>query len=184
RHTRFSRDWSSDVCSSDLGGVTPAEVDYVEAHGTGTSLGDPIEVRALGAAIGAGREPGRPLLVGSVKTNIGHLESAAGVAGLIKTVLALQHEEIPAHLHFRTPNPHIGWASLPLKVTTTATAWPRGARRRLAGVSSFGFSGTNAHVVVEEAPAVSTGEADGDPSTHVLTLSARSDDALREYARR
>src|SRR5207249_2699069 len=93
-----------------LAGVTPEEVAYVEAHGTGTSLGDPIEMQALGAVLGQGRSADRPLLVGSVKTNVGHLEAAAGVAGLIKLVLSLRHEEIPAHLHFRVPSPHIPWA--------------------------------------------------------------------------
>ena len=100
------------------GGVKPAEVQYVEAHGTGTSLGDPIEVQALGAALGEGRAPDEPLLIGSVKTNIGHLEAAAGIAGLIKIVLALQHEEIPAHLHCQTLNPYVPWSELPIKVTT------------------------------------------------------------------
>jgi acyl transferase domain-containing protein len=162
--------------------VQPAEVDYVESHGTGTSLGDPIEARALGAALGTDRPAGRPLLIGSVKTNIGHLESAAGIAGLIKAVLALQHEEIPAHLHFHTPNPHIGWASLPVQVATSATPWPRGERRRIAGVSSFGFSGTNAHVVLEEAPVAERATGGAERPVHVLTLSARTPDALRDSA--
>jgi acyl transferase domain-containing protein/NAD(P)-dependent dehydrogenase (short-subunit alcohol dehydrogenase family)/acyl carrier protein len=130
-------------------GVTAEDIDYVEAHGTGTSLGDPIEMEALAHALGTGRSPDRPLLVGSVKTNIGHAESASGVAGLMKVVLALQHGIIPAHLHFKDPSPNIPWDLAPLKVVTSATAWPaRADRRRLAGVSSFGFSGTNAHVIV------------------------------------
>ena len=110
-------------------------------------------MRALGAVFAAGREAGRPLRLGSVKTNIGHLEAAAGIAGLIKAVLALEHEAIPAHLHLQRPNPHMAWASLPFEIPTGLTAWPREARPRVAGVSSFGFSGTNAHVIVEEAPA-------------------------------
>src|SRR5207253_8351618 len=99
-------------------GVAPADIDYVEAHGTGTSLGDPIEVQALAAALGDDRPPERPLVVGSVKTNLGHLESAAGVAGLIKVVLSLQHNEIPPHLHFRTVNPHIAVGDFPWHVPT------------------------------------------------------------------
>jgi acyl transferase domain-containing protein/acyl carrier protein len=134
-------------------GVAAADIGYVEAHGTGTSLGDPIEVRALAGALGAGRTQQNPLLIGSVKTNLGHLESAAGIAGVMKVVLALQHERIPRHLHFRNPSPHIAWSEYPVRVTSEPVPWPRGERRRLAGVSSFGFSGTNAHVVLEEAPA-------------------------------
>lgn len=133
--------------------LAPAEIDYIEAHGTGTALGDPIEVNALAEVFGAQRSAGRPLLLGSVKTNIGHLESAAGVAGLIKAVLALWHREIPAHLHFRNPSPHIPWRELPVAVVAAARAWPEAGRPRRAGVSSFGVSGTNAHVILEEAPA-------------------------------
>ncbi len=131
-------------------GVHPSEVDYVEAHGTGTEVGDPIEALALAAAYGREREADRPLLVGSVKTNIGHLEPAAGAAGLMKTVLAMQHGMIPKQLHFQTPNPELDWDRLPLQVTSEPTEWPlRPGRARLAGVSGFGWSGTNAHVVVE-----------------------------------
>src|SRR5262249_15003388 len=122
-------------------GVDPTRVSYVEAHGTGTSLGDPIEVQALGAALSPARPPGDRFLLGSVKANIGHLEPAAGVAGLIKVVLAMEHGIIPANLHFATPNPHIAWQDLPCHVPTRATPWPG---PRIAGVSSFGFSGTNA----------------------------------------
>jgi len=129
-----------------------SDVDYVEAHGTGTSLGDPIEIRALGRVFGPGRE--HPLIVGSVKTNFGHLESAAGVAGLIKTVLALEHQWIPKHLHFRTPSTLIEWDDYPIHVPADGAEWKRAGRARSAGVSSFGFSGTNAHVVVQEAPPV------------------------------
>ena len=136
------------------GGVAPAEVQYVEAHGTGTSLGDPIEVQAMAEALREGRAPDRPILIGSVKTNIGHLEAAAGIAGLIKVVMALQHKEIPPHLHCKTPNPYIPWAELPVKVATELTPWVAENGKRIAGISSFGFSGTNAHAVVEEAPAL------------------------------
>src|SRR5207253_10177824 len=124
---------------------------YLEAHGTGTSLGDPIEVNAA-TVYGAGRPAQQPLLIGSVKTNFGHLEAAAGIAGLIKAVLALVQEAIPPHLHFKQPNPHIPWQVLPIEVPTRLTPWPRGPRPRRAGISSFGVSGTNAHLIIEEAP--------------------------------
>ena len=131
-------------------GIQPSDIDYLEAHGTGTEVGDPIEINATAAVYGPGRNADRPLLIGSVKTNIGHLESAAGVAGLIKTVLAMNRGLIPKHLHFRNPNPAMDWARIPLRVTSTATPWPAHAvRPRLAGVSGFGWSGTNAHVVLE-----------------------------------
>ncbi|MBU3751982.1 MAG: type I polyketide synthase, partial [Mycobacterium sp.] len=137
-------------------GLTPGDVDYLEAHGTGTSLGDPIEVQAAAAALGKNRAADAPLLIGSAKTNIGHLEAAAGVAGVLKVVLALEHKELPKHLNFRNPSPHIPWDRLPVRVVDEATAWSPGARPRIAGVSSFGFSGTNAHVIVEEAPQAPT----------------------------
>ena len=130
-------------------GVEPSEIDYLETHGTGTEVGDPIEINATAAAYGRGRGKDRPLLVGSVKTNIGHLEPAAGVAGVIKTVLAMKRGLIPKHLHFRNPSPAMDWERLPLKVTSTPAAWPfRSDRPPLAGVNSFGWSGTNAHVVL------------------------------------
>ena len=131
-------------------GVNPADVDYLEAHGTGTEVGDPIEIDAAVAVYGNGRESARPLLVGSVKTNIGHLEPAAGIAGLIKTMLAMQQGMIPKQLHFHNPNPRVDWAQLPVKITSEPTQWPRRpGRPLLAGVSSYGISGTNSHVVVE-----------------------------------
>lgn len=167
-------------------GVAPADIDYVEAHGTGTSLGDPIEVHALGNVLGDGRATDAPVLVGSVKTNVGHLESAAGVAGVIKVLLALEHEAIPPHLNFREPNPLIDWQSMPVRVATQLTPWRRGSRVRRAGVSSFGFSGTNAHLVLEEAPEASTRAAASltvvDRPVHVMPLSARSETALRALA--
>ena len=131
-------------------GVAPSEVDYLEAHGAGSALGDPIEVQAAAAVYGQGRAKDRPLLIGSVKTNIGHLESAAGVAGLIKVVLAMRHGVIPKHLHFQEPSPHVDWNQLPVRVVSEATSWPsEPGRPPRAGVSAFGISGTNAHVVVE-----------------------------------
>ncbi len=159
-------------------GIEPAQVGYVEAHGTGTSLGDPIEVGALGEVF-RGRE--QPLLIGSAKTNIGHLESGAGAAGLIKTVLSLQHGKIPPNLHFHQPSPHIAWDKLPVKVVTECTAWP--SERRIAGVSSFGYSGTNSHVVLEAAPTLDQAAAsDLERPLHLLTLSARTREALGSIA--
>lgn len=156
--------------------VEPAAVSYIEAHGTGTVLGDPIELRAIDAVYGQGRTT--PLLIGSAKTNIGHLEAAAGVAGLMKVALALQHGEIPAHLHFRQPNPHVDWAKMPLTVPTQNTPWP--GKSALAGVSSFGLSGTNAHLILEAAPAaLAPPPAQTAPLTHhLLALSAKSNAAL------
>ena len=133
------------------GRVQPEEVSYVEAHGTGTSLGDPIEAGALDEVFGPSHGPGG-LMVGSIKTNIGHGEPVAGIAGLLKIVLALEHDELPPNLHFDTPNPHIDWERSVVRVPTAVQPWPRGPKPRLAGVSSFGFSGTNAHAVVAEAP--------------------------------
>ena len=162
-------------------GLEPGDVDYVEAHGTSTPLGDPIELTALGEALARGRSRERPLWVGSVKTNMGHLEAAAGVAGMIKTALALQRGRIPRHLHFARPNPAFAWADVPLDVPRAAMAWPETQRPRRAGVSSFGLSGTNAHVILEQAPpeAPSPGRA---PAASLLVLSARSDAALRAQA--
>jgi acyl transferase domain-containing protein len=165
-------------------GVTPAEVDYVEAHGTGTPLGDPIEVRALGNVFGAGRAAEHPLLIGSVKTNVGHLESAAGIAGLIKVALSLQYEEIPAHLHLASINPLIALDAIPAVIPTRTVPWPARGSRRLAGVSSFGFSGTNAHAVLEAPPVRSAKPGGPDRQRHVLALTAKSPDALRELSRR
>ncbi|MEO8804873.1 MAG: beta-ketoacyl synthase N-terminal-like domain-containing protein [Burkholderiaceae bacterium] len=164
--------------------VPAAAIGYVEAHGTGTPLGDPIEVGALGAVLGEGRAADRPLPIGSVKTNIGHLEAAAGMAGVIKVVLALQRREIPPHLHFHTGNPHIDWASLAITVPTRVMPWAPIDGRRLAGVSSFGFSGTNAHVIIEEAPSLQATVQPQERALHLLALSARDDTTLRELARR
>jgi acyl transferase domain-containing protein/acyl carrier protein len=179
-------------------GLAGGDVDYLEAHGTGTPLGDPIEVQAAAAAYGASRDADRPLLMGSVKTNIGHLESASGAAGLIKVVLSLQHEVLPQSLHFEKPSPHIPWDSLPVRVVDKAIPWQANGRTRRAGVSSFGFTGTNAHVLIEEAPpqpATADEDSAGDVAvtpesdTHeqrvnVLALSARSPEALVALAQR
>ncbi|PRQ06478.1 type I polyketide synthase [Enhygromyxa salina] len=164
--------------------LSAADVDYIEAHGTGTPLGDPIEVQAIDAIMGAQRPADLPLWIGSAKTNIGHLEAAAGVAGIIKIALALDHERLPASLHFNTPNPAIDWASCRPQVVAQARAWARGERPRVAGVSSFGLSGINAHVLVSEAP-TATVERGGRPRPwQVLPLSAKSPAALAELARR
>ena len=166
-------------------GLTAADIDYVEAHGTGTPLGDPIEIEALGRVMGHGRDGDKPLLVGSIKTNIGHAEASSGLAGLLKAVMALKHEAIPPHLHFHKPNPQIAWSDFPIRVPTALTPWPRQERPRRAGVSSFGFSGTNAHVILEEAPLPSVPSAAMAASDlHLVPLSARDDAALRALARK
>ena len=192
-------------------GVLPGRIQYVEAHGTGTFLGDPIEAKALGTVLALGRPRGRPCALGSVKTNIGHLEAAAGIAGLIKVALALKHREIPPSLHFLEPNPHIPFETLSLRVQTKPGPWSSELGPALAGVTSLGFGGTNAHVVLEEAPRSNPGMHNGDggvknpqsrirntksahsPSVHllpvyllpvyVLPLSARSPEALQTLAR-
>jgi acyl transferase domain-containing protein/acyl carrier protein len=166
------------------GNIPPALVGYVEAHGTGTSLGDPIELKALGAALATGRAAGDRFLVGSVKTNIGHLEAAAGIAGLIKTILMLQARMIVPSLHFQTPNPFVDWSSIPVAVPTSLVPWEPRSGKRIAGISSFGFSGTNTHVVVEEAPEESPPVNDVDRPLHIFCLSARSSSALAEQAGR
>lgn len=161
--------------------LSPAEVSYVEAHGTGTPLGDPIEVKALNQVYGDRGADGQPLMVGSVKTNIGHLEAAAGVAGVMKIVMALQNGTIPPHLHLRSPNPLIAWDQYPITVPTAPTEWQgNGGAPRRAGVSSFGFSGTNAHLLLEEAPRPSNeGMAATQPRAHQLVvLSAQTPQAL------
>jgi len=166
-------------------GVDAAQVHYVEAHGTGTPVGDPVEIEALASTYGPGREADNPLLVGSVKTNIAHLETASGIAALIKTVLALEHQEIPANLHFHEPNPRIPWEQLPVQVVTEPTPWPRSPLPRFAAVSSFGITGTNAHLVLEEAPAMPLAHDPGEAERphHLLALSARSKPALAELVR-
>ena len=163
-------------------GVAPQSVGYVEAHGTGTRAGDPVEFGALGDVLAPGRT-GERCLVGSVKTNIGHTEGAAGLAGLIKCVLALQHGEVPPSLHLRRRNPAIAWDELPFDVPQQRVPWPRRAEPRYAGVSAFGITGTNAHVVLEDAPAVaSRPAADDDGRAMPLVLSAVTAAALRELA--
>ncbi|MFJ1749253.1 type I polyketide synthase, partial [Streptomyces sp. NPDC088116] len=169
-------------------GVNPAEVQYVELHGTGTRVGDPIEAAALGAAVAGPRRAHGPLRVGSVKTNIGHLESAAGIAGLLKVVLAIRHRRIPPSLNFSEPNPRISLTDLNLRVQTETGAWPDDERPLLAGVSSFGMGGTNCHVVVSETTGLDSAEAPVEPEDVPAggavpwLLSAKSAEALREQA--
>ena len=156
--------------------VAASEIAYVEAHGTGTALGDPIEVEALAEVLGEPAD-GPPCFVASVKSNFGHLEASAGIAGLIKTVLALQHEQIPPHLHLQTLNPHIVLDGTRLRIPTEAVPWPSGPKRRFAGVSSFGFGGTNAHTILEEAPQVPAPTPVASAAL-LLPVSARSPEAL------
>ncbi len=196
-------------------GVLPSQVDYVEAHGTGTPVGDPIELQAVTAAYCKGRPAEQPLLIGSVKTNFGHLEPAAGVAGMMKVLLAMNRGIIPKHLNFRNPTPAVDWRQLPLRVTSTAIEWPLVSDRApLAGVSGFGWSGTNAHIVVEgygtpsrasnelrdrkwpagspkhvaisvpKAASEGAAEAPAARATRLLPLSGKTDNALRELAER
>jgi acyl transferase domain-containing protein len=155
-------------------GIEPRDVDYVEAHGTGTLLGDPIEARALGTVLGRGRPETSPLLIGTAKSNLGHLEAASGIAGFIKAVLAVQRGHIPANLHFENPNPHIPFENLRLKVVAEPTDWPSTGRPRRAGVSAFGFGGTNAHVVVEQAPVPDHVALEPAPAVSTLVISGKT----------
>ncbi|MBW4478285.1 MAG: alpha/beta fold hydrolase [Tolypothrix brevis GSE-NOS-MK-07-07A] len=169
--------------------VEPHQVSYVEAHGTGTTLGDPIELESLAAVYGKKRPQNEPLVVGSVKTNFGHLEAAAGVSSLMKVVLALYHQEIPPHLHFTEPNPYIPWNEIPVVIPTSGMPWVRGEKPRMAGVSSFGMSGSNVHLILQEAPEqikspkskVQSGDFLERP-LHLLTLSAKTQKALEDLA--
>lgn len=165
-------------------GLTPNDVGYIEAHGTGTQLGDPLEMRALGAVFGPGRPAGSPLYVGSSKSNFGHLEGAAGIVGLLKVVLSLQQGTIAPNLHFKNPSPHIPWDELPFIVPTEAIPWPDMGGTRIGGVSSFGFSGTNAHIVIEQAPSFVEKQPTIRRPLHLIALSAQTESALSAAAGR
>ncbi|PSR19697.1 beta-ketoacyl synthase [filamentous cyanobacterium CCP3] len=168
----------------EMSGVEPHQVDFVEVQGTGTAVGQSLEVGAITNILGAERNADTPLYVGSVKTNFGHLEGASGIASLIKTVLALQHQTIPAHLHFQQPNPHINWKEMAIKVPTQAIPWPKRDSARAAGVNCFGFSGTNAHVILSEPPAkpAPVSSPTLERPLHVLALSAKNPSSLRGLA--
>ncbi|MEH1967249.1 beta-ketoacyl synthase N-terminal-like domain-containing protein [Nostoc sp.] len=172
-----------------LSGVSPSQVQYIEANGTGTSLGDSIEMKALGKVLAQERLPGDYCAVGSVKTNIGNLEAAGGIAGLIKVALSLKHGKIPPNLHFQKPNPYIPFDKLPLRVQQTLEPWPQRNGSAIAGVSSFGFGGTNAHVVLAQTPLeiqnskVKSQKKEAiERPVRLLTLSAKSEKALQELA--
>ena len=167
-----------------LSGVDAETITYVEAHGTGTAVGDPIEVAGLTQAFRASTQKKSFCALGSVKTNIGHLQVAAGAVGLIKTVLALQHKMLPANLHFEQPNPQIDFANSPFYVNTTLSEWKTDGTPRRAGVSSLGVGGTNAHVIVEEAPTTQRVNNEIERPKHLLTLSAKNKKALQELAKR
>ena len=166
-------------------GVSPGQVQYVEAHGTGTRAGDPVEIEALGNVLQEGRPEGQVCRIGSVKTNLGHTEGAAGVAGLIKVALSLHHRVLPPSLHFQEPNPAIPWERLPVRVQDRLTPWPEHSGPALAGVSAFGIAGTNAHVVLSEAPSAAQGSRrplPGGRAAYLLPLSAHSPEALTGLA--
>ncbi|WP_410872014.1 HAD-IIIC family phosphatase [Nocardia sp. A7] len=166
-------------------GLAPHDIDYVEAHGTGTALGDPIEARALARVFGPGRDPQRPLGIGSLKSHLGHTQAAAGVASVIKLVLALQHERIPATLNVSTPSPHVDWARSGVAVHAQPAPWRRGDRPRRAGVSAFGLSGTNAHLILEEAPAAEVSSPSPDDGrVLLLPITARSAASVQGQAQR
>ncbi|MCP4105682.1 MAG: type I polyketide synthase, partial [Desulfobacteraceae bacterium] len=161
--------------------IKPDAISYVEAHGTGTPVGDPVEVRAICSALGKKRSSANPLMIGSVKSNIGHLETGAGIASVIKTVLCLQHKEIPGNLHFKKLNPK--FRDMPVKVVTEYSKWSvLKGQKRLAGVNSFGISGINAHLLIEEAPYFETKEPGAEHSLHILTLSGKTEKAIKELS--
>ncbi|MBD3266046.1 acyltransferase domain-containing protein, partial [bacterium] len=168
--------------------LTPADIDYMEAHGTGTPLGDPIEVESIARVMGEAHTQDNPVFLGSVKINIGHLEAAAGISGLFKVILAMRNQALPPHFQFKNPNPYVAWGQLPVKVPTKLTPWQKNDAPLRAGISSFGFSGTNAHVIVEQAPPMESATHEQPPikdrDYHILPLSAKSEQAVKELARK
>ena len=179
---RRKRDW----CKMPAGmlGSRPRQIGFVEAHGTGTAVGDPIEAHALAEALCGNRSADAPLPIGSIKTNLGHLETAAGIAGLLKAMLVLKHGQIPPSLHFSTPNPHIDFEKLKLRVPTQLEPFPNGTAERIAGVNSFGFGGANAHVILAEPPPHQPEKSLAIPGCRPwpVMLSARSEASLRTSA--
>src|SRR5712664_1280589 len=176
--TRLVRDACKDA------GIAPEAIGFVEAHGTGTTVGDPIEAHALAEALCANRSANAPLPIGSIKTNLGHLETAAGIAGLLKALLILKYGQIPPSLHFSTPNPHIDFEKLKLRVPTQLEPFPNGTEERIAGVNSFGFGGANAHVILAEPPPHQPEKSFAVPGCRPwpVMLSARSEASLRTSA--
>ena len=172
-------------------GVKPSQIQYVEAHGTGTPVGDPIEANALASVLNQDRPADQPCSIGSVKTNIGHLEAGAGIASLIKVALSLHHREIPAHLHFEQPNPQIDFERLKLQIPRKTEPWKGIDGKRLAGINGFGYGGANAHVLVQEAPRSIGEQSNGHAPSNVssssfpvlLPVSARCPKALGDVAR-
>ena len=166
----------------DAAGLAPDQINYIETHGTGTPLGDPIEIEAIKKVMLQERSKSNPLFIGSVKTNISHLEAAAGIASFIKVTLALQHEEIPRHLNFKKLNPYISLENTSIQIVTENKPWPRSDKKRYAGISAFGFGGTNAHMILEEAPLPEPKPDTADRDAHVFSISAQNNAALKEFA--
>lgn len=166
----------------DNSGVDSQEVSYVETHGTGTILGDPVEINALNSVYGENRKD--PMWIGSVKSNIGHLEAAAGIASIIKTVLALENKTIPPHLHFETPNTHIDWENIPFKVPSEPMAWSARGKELCAAVSSFGMSGTNVHVILQSYTKQSEESFSENTRPHIFTISAKNKNSLQDLSKR
>lgn len=164
-------------------GIQPSEISYFEAHGTGTPLGDPIETESIASCLQEGRDPQDKCWLASVKTNIGHLEVASGLAGLIKVILSFRHQQIPQHLHFKKINPHIPLDKMPLRIPLRLEAWETSGKTRFAAVNSFGFGGTNANIILQEAPQQMVAERSVSHSAQIFKFSAKSEKALKEVAK-
>lgn len=168
----------------EVANLSPLDVDYIEMHGTGTKLGDPIEVGAIVDTYGKGRSMSNPVKIGSVKSNIGHLEAAAGIASIAKVLLSLKNEVIPSNLYFNTPNPFINWSESPVKVINEHTKWEKGEKVRRAGINGFGFGGSNAHIIIEEYKTPQIIETEKTGINYILKISAKSENALNNQVRR